>query len=93
MRADELAVLGMPVYRDKRSLVEAVVEAVAGLMSGSGEALTLIQALQSLIGDGLRPDFHIWTVVVAVTGQGILWFLETGSRRKISLPLSEFFSL
>jgi len=70
MRADELAVLGMPIYRDKRTLVEAVVEAIAALMAGSGGAIGLIEALRDLIADGLKAEYHVWTVIVAVTGKG-----------------------
>lgn len=68
LRAQELSIVGLPVYDAKRMLVERVVEGVAEVIRGN-DASSLCVALETLISDGLR-DQHPWQMIVAVTAPG-----------------------
>lgn len=68
LRAQELSIVGLPVYDSKRMLVERVVEGVAEIVRGN-DSSSLCVALETLVSDGLR-DLHLWSMIVAVTSPG-----------------------
>ncbi|VDO51322.1 unnamed protein product [Haemonchus placei] len=69
IRARELSVVGLPIYSTKRSLVEAVVDAVAAIARGD-EPNLLFTALAALVSDGLKDDISSWSMIRTVTAPG-----------------------
>ncbi|KAJ1350142.1 hypothetical protein KIN20_005863 [Parelaphostrongylus tenuis] len=69
IRARELSVAGLPIYAAKRSLVEAVVDAVAAIARGE-EPKLLFVALASLISDGLKHEVSSWNMIRTITAPG-----------------------
>uniref|UniRef100_A0A915CB03 RUN domain-containing protein n=1 Tax=Parascaris univalens TaxID=6257 RepID=A0A915CB03_PARUN len=68
LHAQELSIVGLPIYDAKRMLVERVVEGVAEIARGSS-ASSLCTAMETLIADGLK-DQHPWQMIVTVTKPG-----------------------
>ncbi|KJH44596.1 RUN domain protein [Dictyocaulus viviparus] len=69
IRAKELSVVGLPIYSEKRNLVETVVDAVAAIARGE-EPIRLCKALASVISDGLKNEFSSWNMIRTVTAPG-----------------------
>ncbi|VDP04442.1 unnamed protein product [Heligmosomoides polygyrus] len=69
IRARELSVVGLPIYATKRSLVEAVVEAVAAIARGDAPT-PLFAALAALVSDGLKDEISSWNMIRTVTAPG-----------------------
>ncbi|KHN76973.1 hypothetical protein Tcan_06027, partial [Toxocara canis] len=68
LHAQELSIVGLPIYDAKRVLVERVVEGVAEIARGSSSS-SLCTAMETLIADGLREQ-HPWQMIVAITKPG-----------------------
>lgn len=68
LHAQELSIVGLPIYDAKRMLIERVVEGVAEIARGSG-ASSLCAAMETLVADGLK-NRHPWHMIVAVTAPG-----------------------
>ncbi|KAL3997964.1 hypothetical protein ACH3XW_13095 [Acanthocheilonema viteae] len=68
LRAQELSVVGLPIYNAKRKLVEKVVEGVAEVARG-GSSTNLCSTLEMLLADGLKIK-HPWDMIVTVTAPG-----------------------
>uniref|UniRef100_A0A158R4L3 RUN domain-containing protein n=1 Tax=Syphacia muris TaxID=451379 RepID=A0A158R4L3_9BILA len=68
LRAQELSIVGLPIYDSKRMLVERVVEGVAEVVRGN-DSSSLCVALEALVSDGLK-DKHPWDMIVAFTSPG-----------------------
>ncbi|KAL3074839.1 hypothetical protein niasHS_014284 [Heterodera schachtii] len=69
LHARELALIGLPVYDQKRAIIERVVEGVAELIRGAS-SVVLMKALERLLGDELLPGVRMWHVICTVTGPG-----------------------
>jgi hypothetical protein len=69
LHSEELEIIGLPVYDQKRNLVERVVEGVAELFRGAS-SVVLWSALERLLSDGLNEGGRVWAVVVEVTSPG-----------------------
>ncbi|KAK5970691.1 hypothetical protein GCK32_011072 [Trichostrongylus colubriformis] len=69
IRARELSVVGLPIYATKRSMVEAVVDAVAAIARGD-EPNLLFTALAALVSDGLKDEVSPWSMIRTVTAPG-----------------------
>lgn len=76
IRARELSVVGLPIYSVKRTMVEAVVDAVAAIARGEAPN-ALFTALAALVSDGLKQDISSWSMIRTVTapGEAFLLFL------------------
>lgn len=61
--------MGLPIYATKRSLVEAVVEAVAAIARGDAPT-PLFAALAALVSDGLKDEISSWNMIRTVTAPG-----------------------
>lgn len=68
LRAQELSIVGLPIYNTKRKLVEKVVEGVAEVVRG-GSSKSLCSTLETLLADGLKIR-HPWDMIVVVTAPG-----------------------
>ncbi|VDK46817.1 unnamed protein product [Anisakis simplex] len=68
LHAQELSIVGLPIYDTKRMLVEKVVEGVAEIARGNS-ASNLCTAMETLISDGLKEQ-HPWQMIVTVTKPG-----------------------
>uniref|UniRef100_A0A1I8EM16 RUN domain-containing protein n=1 Tax=Wuchereria bancrofti TaxID=6293 RepID=A0A1I8EM16_WUCBA len=68
LRAQELSIVGLPIYNAKRKLVEKVVEGVAEVARG-GSPTNLCSTLEMLLADGLKIK-HPWDMIVTVTAPG-----------------------
>ncbi|KAM3721241.1 AP-4 complex accessory subunit [Dirofilaria immitis] len=68
LRAQELSIVGLPIYNAKRKLVEKVVEGVAEVARG-GSPTNLYSTLETLLTDGLKIK-HAWDMIVTVTTPG-----------------------
>ncbi|EJD76375.1 RUN domain-containing protein [Loa loa] len=68
LRAQELSIVGLPIYNAKRKLVEKVVEGVAEVARG-GSSTNLCSTLEMLLADGLKIK-HPWDMIVTVTAPG-----------------------
>uniref|UniRef100_A0A0R3S160 RUN domain-containing protein n=1 Tax=Elaeophora elaphi TaxID=1147741 RepID=A0A0R3S160_9BILA len=68
LRAQELSIVGLPIYNAKRKLVEKVVEGVAEVARG-GSLTNLCSTLEVLLADGLKIK-HPWDMIVTVTAPG-----------------------
>ncbi|VDK69810.1 unnamed protein product, partial [Cylicostephanus goldi] len=66
IRARELSVVGLPIYATKRTMVEAVVDAVAGIARGETPN-ALFTALAALVSDGLKEGITSWNMIRTVT--------------------------
>jgi hypothetical protein len=66
----ELAIIGLPIYEQKRGIVERVVSGVGDQMRGASTSVVLLSALESLLLDGLHSTFQPWDVVRRLTGKG-----------------------
>ncbi|ETN75966.1 RUN domain protein [Necator americanus] len=69
IRARELSVVGLPIYSTKRTMVEAVVDAVAAIARGEAPN-ALFTALAALVSDGLNEDTSSWSMIRTVTAPG-----------------------
>ncbi|CAI2311058.1 unnamed protein product [Caenorhabditis sp. 36 PRJEB53466] len=69
LRAQELSIVGLPIYAAKRTLVEKVVEGVAAISRGEGSDMLII-AMRCLIEDGLEEGVSPWTMIRTVTSKG-----------------------
>lgn len=69
LHAQELSIIGLPIYNSKRSLVERVVEGVAEIVRGAPTNV-LITALESLLSDGLNNGLTCWDMIDSVTAPG-----------------------
>ncbi|KAI1726891.1 RUN domain containing protein [Ditylenchus destructor] len=69
LHAQELSIVGLPIYAIKRQLVERVVEGVAEIARGAS-SIVLLSALERLLADGLMDGFRPWMVIVEITGPG-----------------------
>lgn len=69
LRAKELSIVGLPIYAQKRTLVENVVEGVAVISRGDGSDLLVI-AMRCLIEDGLLEGISAWSMIQTVTSKG-----------------------
>jgi len=69
LHSEELEIIGLPIYDQKRNLVERVVEGVAELFRGAS-SVVLWSALERLLADGLNEGGSVWAVVVEVTSPG-----------------------
>lgn len=69
LHAKELALVGLPVYDQKRGLIECVVEGVAEIIRG-GSSVVLVTALEKLLSDDLKRGVLPWEVIRRLTGQG-----------------------
>ncbi|KAH7726831.1 RUN domain-containing protein [Aphelenchoides avenae] len=70
LHAQELSIIGLPIYAAKRGLVEHVVEGVAEIARGASTSIVLWSALERLLADGLKDGLNPWNVVLEVTGPG-----------------------
>ncbi|VDK62993.1 unnamed protein product [Onchocerca ochengi] len=68
LRAQELSIVGLPIYNAKRKLVEKVIEGVAEVARG-GSSTNLYSTLEKLLADGLKIK-HTWDMIVTVTAPG-----------------------
>ncbi|VDO61659.1 unnamed protein product [Onchocerca flexuosa] len=68
LRAQELSIVGLPIYNAKRKLVEKVIEGVAEVARG-GSSTNLYSTLETLLADGLKIK-HAWDMIVTVTSPG-----------------------
>uniref|UniRef100_A0A914HEZ9 RUN domain-containing protein n=1 Tax=Globodera rostochiensis TaxID=31243 RepID=A0A914HEZ9_GLORO len=69
LHARELALIGLPIYDQKRAIIERVVEGVAEIIRGAS-SVVLMKALERLLGDELLPGVRMWNVISKVTGPG-----------------------
>ncbi|CAI4230048.1 unnamed protein product [Auanema sp. JU1783] len=69
LRSRELSIVGLPIYSVKRTLVEAVVDAVAGIARGE-DASGLVHAMEALVSDGLSSNVTLWDMIKTVTAPG-----------------------
>lgn len=79
LHAQELSIIGLPIYAAKRTLVEHVVEGVAEIARGASASIILWSALERLLADGLKEGLCPWNVVVDVTGPGERFRIFDGS--------------
>ncbi|VDK81110.1 unnamed protein product [Litomosoides sigmodontis] len=68
LRAQELSIVGLPIYNEKRKLVEKVIEGVAEVARG-GSSANLCSTLEMLLSDGLKIK-HAWNMIITVTAPG-----------------------
>ncbi|KAI6203321.1 RUN domain-containing protein [Aphelenchoides besseyi] len=69
LHAEELSVIGHPIYDAKRRIVESVVEGVAEIARG-GSAVGLCNSLERLLADGMLEGKRVWSFIVEVTRPG-----------------------
>jgi hypothetical protein len=69
LHAQELSIIGLPIYANKRNLVERIVEGVAEIARGAPSSI-LFGALEELLADGLKQGQTPWNVIVEATGPG-----------------------
>lgn len=69
LHAQELSIIGLPTYNEKRNLVERVVEGIAEIARGAPTNV-LVVALESLLSDGLNSGLTSWDMIEAVTAPG-----------------------
>jgi hypothetical protein len=60
----------LPIYEQKRSIVERVVTGVGEQVRGASTSVVLLSALESLLLDGLHATVQPWDVVRRLTGKG-----------------------
>ncbi|MFH4973723.1 hypothetical protein AB6A40_000432 [Gnathostoma spinigerum] len=68
LHAQELSIIGLPIYDAKRALVEKVIKGIAEVARGNSE-LSLCSALETLIADGLK-DNNTWNMITTITARG-----------------------
>ncbi|KAF7639231.1 hypothetical protein Mgra_00001192 [Meloidogyne graminicola] len=69
----ELALVGLPIYEQKRQIIERVVAGVGEQIRGAStsvKTLVLLTALESLLVDGLLSTVQPWEVIRQLTGKG-----------------------
>jgi hypothetical protein len=69
LHAQELSLVGLPIYNSKRNLIESVVEGVAEIVRGASSNV-LCAAMERLLSDGLKDSLETWDMIVAVTAPG-----------------------
>lgn len=66
----ELALIGLPIYEQKRGIVERVVAGIGEQVRGAPTSVVLLAALESLLVDGLHSSVQPWDVIRRLTGKG-----------------------
>uniref|UniRef100_A0A915MGH7 Acetylcholinesterase n=1 Tax=Meloidogyne javanica TaxID=6303 RepID=A0A915MGH7_MELJA len=66
----ELAIIGLPIYEQKRGIVERVVAGVGEQVRGAPTSVVLLAALEALFVDGLHSNIQPWDVIRQLTGKG-----------------------
>lgn len=70
LHAKELALIGLPIYDQKRNLIERVVEGVAEIIRGAS-SVVLMTALEKLLNDGIKHGIIPWNIIRTITGPGM----------------------
>uniref|UniRef100_A0A914L5H6 RUN domain-containing protein n=1 Tax=Meloidogyne incognita TaxID=6306 RepID=A0A914L5H6_MELIC len=66
----ELAIIGLPIYEQKRGIVERVVAGVGEQVRGAPTSVVLLAALEALFVDGMHSAIQPWDVIRQLTGKG-----------------------